>query len=107
MPSSISACAAGTMFEREASRIVPGCEARSERPPLFRRPSLPVPSLPLTLRERAAPLRTRRLTVARSSRRRTGDTQTPQTGPATALGRVPARVMAPTAKKAANLRISA
>ena len=57
MPSSISACATGTMFEREASRVVPWCEARSERSPLFRRASPPVPSLPLTLRERAAPSR--------------------------------------------------
>ena len=70
----------GRCSKGEASRIVPWCEARSERPPLFRRASPPVPSLPLTLRERAAPLRTRRLIVARTSRRRKpGHTQTPQT----------------------------
>ena len=46
----------GRCSKGEASRIIPWCEARSERPPLFRRASPPVPSLPLTLRERAAPL---------------------------------------------------
>ena len=41
MPSSISACTVGTMPKGEASRVIPWCEARSERPHYFDAPSRP------------------------------------------------------------------
>jgi hypothetical protein len=105
MPCCISACATGTMLEREASRAIPWCEARSERPPLFRRASSPVPSLPLTLRERAAPPDP---PPHRRSNEPTTQTRPPRPteSPETAFGHVPARVM-PNAERAPNLRISA
>jgi hypothetical protein len=49
----ISLCPAGTMFEGGDFRIVPRCEARSERP-LSGAPPPPVPSSAAIWRERAA-----------------------------------------------------
>jgi hypothetical protein len=109
MPSSISAGPAGTMFEegrlralsRGVKRALGGYPHHSTR---LRRPFLP---LRLTWRERAAPLRTRRLIVF--ERVDEGNPAAPNAtdGPATALGHARARAMPQTAKRAANLRISA
>ena len=86
MPSSISACATGTTSEREASRVVPWCEARSERPPLFRRVWPVFPSSAPNIEGAGGTPPDRRLIVFERPDEGNPAIGKPTDGPATALG---------------------